>query len=99
MDEGTYRSMYPTSCTAPMFYGLPKIHKTGTPLRPIVSTRGSVAYGVVKVITNVLKPLVGQLPHHIQSTSDFISKIRELLSFQENASVPTMLLHCSALFP
>ena len=31
MDEGMYRSMYPTSCTAPKFYGLPKIHKTGTP--------------------------------------------------------------------
>ena len=32
MDEGTYRSMYPTSSTAPKFYGLPKIDKTGTPL-------------------------------------------------------------------
>ena len=31
MDEGMYRTMYPTSCTAPRFYGLPKIHKTGTP--------------------------------------------------------------------
>ena len=45
MDEGMYRTMYPTSCTAPKFYGLPKIHKTGTPLRPIVSSRGSVTYG------------------------------------------------------
>ena len=25
MDEGMYRAMYPTSCTAPKFYGLPKI--------------------------------------------------------------------------
>ena len=32
----------------PKFYGLPKIHKTGTPLRPIVSSRGSMAYGVAK---------------------------------------------------
>ena len=31
MEEGMYRTMYPTSCTAPMFYGFPKIHKTGTP--------------------------------------------------------------------
>ena len=30
--EGMYRTMYPTSHTAPKFYGLPKIHKTGTPL-------------------------------------------------------------------
>ena len=31
MEEGMYRTMYPTSCTAPKFYGLPNIHKTGTP--------------------------------------------------------------------
>ena len=29
--EDMYRTIYPTSCTAPKFYGLPKTHKTGTP--------------------------------------------------------------------
>ena len=33
---------------------------------------------MVKVIVKVLKPLVGKLPHHIQSTSDFVSKVREV---------------------
>ena len=61
-----------------MFYGLPKIHKTGTPLRPIVSSRGSVTYGMAKVIAKIPKPLVGELPHHIQSTSDFVNKVREI---------------------
>ena len=78
MGEGMNRTMYPTSCTAPMFYGLQKIHKTGTPIRPIVSTRSSVTYGVAKVMAKVLKPLVGKLPHHIQSTSNFVSKVREV---------------------
>ena len=32
LGEGEYRSMYSTSCTAPKCYGLPKFHKTGTPL-------------------------------------------------------------------
>ena len=44
LGEGKYRSMYHTSCTVPKFYGLPKIHKTGTPLRPIVSSRDRVTY-------------------------------------------------------
>ena len=48
MDEGMYGTMYTTGCTAPKFYGLPKIHKTGTPLRPIVSNRDCVTYGVAK---------------------------------------------------
>ena len=99
MDDVMYRTMYPTSCTAPKFYGLLKIHETSTPLRPIVSNRGSVTYGVAKVIAKILKPLVGKSPHQIQSTRNFVSKVRGLLSLQENASVPVMLLYCSPLYP
>ena len=62
MDEGTYKAMYPTGCTPPKFYGSPQINKTGTPIRPIVSSRGSVIYGVAKVLPKVLKPLVGKSP-------------------------------------
>ena len=35
-------------CSPLKFYGLPKIHKAGIPLRPIVSSRGSITYGVAK---------------------------------------------------
>ena len=73
---------------APQLYGLPKIHKTGIPLRPIVSIRGSVTYGVAKVIAKVLKPLVGMLPHHILSTSDFVSKVR---GYSPSMGVPLFL--------
>ena len=65
LDEGTYTAMYPTGCVPPKFYGLPKIHKTGNPLRSIISSRGSVTYGVAKVLSKVLNPLVGKSPHHI----------------------------------
>ena len=68
--------MYPTGCVPPMFYGLPKIHKTGNPLRPTVSSRDSVTYGVAKVLSKVIKPLVGKSPHHIQSTGDFVTKAK-----------------------
>ena len=78
LDEGMYEAMYPTSCVPPKFYGLPRIHKTGNPLMPIISSRGSVTYGVAKVISKVLKPLVGKSPHHIQSTGDFVSKTKRL---------------------
>ena len=78
LDEGTYRVMYPTGCVPPMFYGLTKIHKTGNPLRPIVSSRGSVTHGVAKVISKEIKPLVGKSCHHIQSTRDFVSKAKGL---------------------
>ena len=78
LDEGTYKAMYPTGCIPPSFMDYQKIHKTGNPFRPIVSSRGSVTYGVAKVISKVLKPLVGKSPHHIQSTGDFVSKAKGL---------------------
>ena len=64
LDSVTYKSMYPTGCVSPKFYGLPKIHKQDTPLRSIVSSCGSVTYGVAKELIKILKPLVGKSPHH-----------------------------------
>ena len=43
INEESYRKMYPTGAGIPKFYGLPKVHKAGVPLRPIVSSRGSVS--------------------------------------------------------
>ena len=54
--------MYPTGCVQPKFYGLPKIHKPDTPLRPIVSSCGSVTYGVAKELAKILKPWLAS-PH------------------------------------
>ena len=78
LDSNTYKSMYPTGCVPPKFYGLPKIHKPDTPLRPIVSSCGSVTYGVAKELAKILKPLVGKSPHHITSTQDFVEQARQI---------------------
>ena len=70
--------MYPTGCVPPRFYGLPKIHKPDTSLRPIVSSCGSVTYGVVKELAKILKPLVGKSPHHINSTQEFVEQVKHI---------------------
>ena len=44
VDDATCRRLYPTGASPPKFYGLPNVHKTGMPLRPIVSSIGSVTY-------------------------------------------------------
>ena len=74
----TYKAMYPTGCVPPKFYGLPKIHKLDTPLRPIVSSCGSVTYGMDKELAKILKPLVGTSPHQINSTQDFVEQVRHI---------------------
>ena len=78
LDSNTYKSMYSTGCVPPKFYGLPKIHKPDTPVRPIVSSCGSVTYGVAKELAKILKPLVGKSPHHITSTQDFVEQARQI---------------------
>ena len=72
LDSLTYKSLYPTVCVPPKFYGLPKIHKSDTPFRHIVSSCGSITYGVTKELAKILKPLVGKSPHHINSTQNFV---------------------------
>ena len=64
---------------SPRFYELPKIHKPDTPLRLIVSSHGSVTYGVANVeLAKILIPLVGKFPHHINSTHDFVEQVKQL---------------------
>ena len=65
-------------CVPSKFYGLPKIHKPGTPLRPIVSSCGSVTYGVAKELAKILKLLVGKSPHHINSMQDFVEQVKHI---------------------
>ena len=75
-EENIYRRLYPTGISSPKFYELPKIHKKDIPLRPIVSSIGSVLYGVAKELATILKPLVGSSCHHVNNTKEFADEIR-----------------------
>ena len=76
MKEEVYKRLYPTGAGSPKFYWLPKIHKVGMPLRPIVPSIGTVTYETAKELARILKPLVGKSPHHVQNTQDFIQQIK-----------------------
>ena len=78
LQENIYRKMYPTGASPPRFYGLPKIHKKNIPLRPIVSSIGSVAYGLAKVLADIIKPLMGCSEHHVQNSQMFVEEIKDM---------------------
>ena len=78
MQDNIYKKMYPTGASPPKFYGLPKIHKKNIPLRPIVSSIGSVAYGVAKVLADIIRPLMGCSEHHVQNSQKFAEEIKEM---------------------
>ena len=68
IDNTTYKRLYPTGAGSPKYYGLPKIHKQGVPLRPIISSRGSATYETAKELAKILKPLVGKSPTMSRTT-------------------------------
>ena len=70
--------MYPTGCVPPSSMASPRIHKPDTPLRPIVSSYGSVTYGVAKELAKILKCLVGKSSHYINSTQDFVEQAKHI---------------------
>ena len=76
MKEELYRRLYPTGAGSLKFYGVPMIHKMGMPLRPIVSSIGTVTYQTSKEVARILKPLVGRSPCHVKNTQDFIDQIK-----------------------
>ena len=78
MSEALYKRLYPTGAGSSKFYGLPKVHKEGVPLRPIVSSIGAVSYETSKELASILKPLVGRPPHHVHNTQDFIEEIKDI---------------------
>ena len=78
LNEESHKRMYPTGAVSPNFYGLQKFHKPGIPLRPIISSTGTVTYNTAKELAKILKPLVGISSHHVQNTRDFVEHIKHV---------------------
>ena len=69
--------------TLAQFYGLPKIHKVGTPLRPIVFLPGTPTYNLSKELFKKLNPLIHNSPHSITNAIEFLQKL-EGIELDEN---------------
>uniref|UniRef100_A0A5S6QFI1 Reverse transcriptase domain-containing protein n=1 Tax=Trichuris muris TaxID=70415 RepID=A0A5S6QFI1_TRIMR len=69
---------FTTNFSCPEFYGLPKIHKTGIPLRPVISSRRSVKSSICSFLAKLLKPLVGRKQSHTSNSAEFVGEIRTI---------------------
>jgi len=57
LSEEDYHRMYPTSASTPSLYGLPKTHKPGNPMRPVISAVSSFNHKAAMWLSNILAPL------------------------------------------
>nr|XP_054753538.1 uncharacterized protein LOC129259262 [Lytechinus pictus] len=75
LPKALYFQLRSSSAKSPIPFGQPKIHKPNTPLRPIISTRGSPCYNTARHLANILQPLVGQTQHHVTNSKHFIDVV------------------------
>ena len=73
-----YKRIRPSGCRPPLFYGLPKVHKPGVPLRPIVSSVNSPSYNLSKHIAKLLSPMSNMSDSYIKDSGHFMSIIKEV---------------------
>ena len=80
-----YQQVYPSSSQPGLFFGLAKVHKLkddqksveNLPLRPVISNIGTSTYQISKYMASLLAPLT-KSKQNIESTQDFINKLRTL---------------------
>ena len=56
--DPVYRQLKCDKSVTPKIYNLPKLHKSGIPLRLVVSFIGAPTYQISKFLVNVLSPLL-----------------------------------------
>ena len=78
IDEKLCDLLTPRYSSAPQMYGLPKVHKDGTPMRPIVSAIGSPSYKLAKELARILTPLTGNTMHAVKNSTSFVDRIHEI---------------------
>lgn len=72
------KRLTPHHSKTPHMYGLPKIHKQGVPLRPIVSSRDSPSRELCRFLLPILKPLSGYSDSHVTNTKHFVEITKDM---------------------
>ena len=87
ISQQTYHYLHSTDSITTQVYGLPKIHKTGFPFRPIVSFINSPLYNLSKFIAVLLTPLVGANGFTVKNFYEFVEQLKNLTINNDKCTV------------
>ena len=74
-----YNRIRPVGSQRPKLYGLPKVHKEGCPLRPILSMVGSPQHKLAKFLIDLLAPILHKFSAYtVKDSFEFVEKLHEL---------------------
>ena len=79
ISNSLYNKLRPTGSLPPRIYGLPKIHKPSTPLRPIVSCIKSSTYQLANYVASVISPLAGKTDSYVSNSKHFVEMMEDVL--------------------
>ena len=77
LDETTYQDIRPTGAVPARLYGLPKTHKDGIPIRPIVSCLDTYTYKLAKYLVKILQPLTIN-EHIVKDSFHFAEEMKNI---------------------
>ena len=80
----TYRQLTQHYSRLPHIYGLPKIHKDGIPLIPIVSHRGSACHPLNRFLVKIISPLASKSSSYVKNPAHFNDLIRSNQMVSQN---------------
>jgi hypothetical protein len=78
MDRSQRLKLLVKAPRCPVLYGLPKVHKDGVPLRPVVSFVDAPTYLVAKELARILEPLFGNTASAIGNSEEICKFLHEL---------------------
>ena len=84
MPKWIYDAIRPTGSQIPRMYGLPKTHKEGTPLRPILSMTGLSHHELGKWLASLLQSVLERFSSHSISDSFTFAKTMQNIDIDPN---------------
>lgn len=77
-DETINTVLIPRASVPPRLYGLPKIHKEGCSLHPIVNMIGTAMYYIANNLAGLLKSLKGKTEAYVKNSIELVEVIDTL---------------------
>ncbi|XP_055692782.1 uncharacterized protein LOC129795483 [Lutzomyia longipalpis] len=87
IDDKTRRTLTTYNAKSPAIYGLPKVHKAGAPLRPIVSCIQSPTHGLSQLLSGILRLVADQHQYNVRDSFGFVERIKSVVVPPEHVMV------------
>ena len=91
IDDAVCQKILPSGSSPGVLYGLPKVHKTGCPFRPIVSSVNTYNYNLASYLVGILQP-ISTNQHTVKDSFRFVDWAK---SFKHNNGIMCSFDVCS----